>query len=204
MLSGAPENALAESQSTLLSSRGVWEHLEVFRSTGAVTWSVWENCELLPDWFTFCWCSRVRNHYSQKNQEVHSERVLTIKRAANLLCSPSVSLRTYHHALHGHWLTSPMSLIKNNEKLIGWSTMMTVRTMEIEHCHQPSNAAIWMILNRRSNLLTTCAGRSHYEVYVLHCPLNWAVLILSLYALHIQIPQIQLRWCHHHWWNAKH
>ena len=34
VLSGAPENALAESQSTLLSSRGVWDHLEVLGSTG--------------------------------------------------------------------------------------------------------------------------------------------------------------------------
>jgi len=32
VLSGAPENALAESESTLLSSRGAWEHLEVLRS----------------------------------------------------------------------------------------------------------------------------------------------------------------------------
>jgi hypothetical protein len=42
MLSGAPENALAESESTLLSSRGAWEHLEVLRSTGEVDRSVWE------------------------------------------------------------------------------------------------------------------------------------------------------------------
>ena len=36
----APENALAESESTLLSSRGAWEHLEVLRSTSEVDRSV--------------------------------------------------------------------------------------------------------------------------------------------------------------------
>jgi len=56
VLSGALDNALAESESTLLSSRGVWEHLQVLRSTGEVAQSVWEDCMLLPDRFTFCWC----------------------------------------------------------------------------------------------------------------------------------------------------
>jgi hypothetical protein len=36
VLAGASENALAECVSTLLSSRGVWEYLEVLRSTGDV------------------------------------------------------------------------------------------------------------------------------------------------------------------------
>jgi hypothetical protein len=44
VLSGAPENALAESKSTLLSSRGAWKHLEVLRSTREVDRSVWEVC----------------------------------------------------------------------------------------------------------------------------------------------------------------
>jgi hypothetical protein len=34
VLSGARENALAQSKSILQSSRGGWEHLEVLRSTG--------------------------------------------------------------------------------------------------------------------------------------------------------------------------
>ena len=51
---GAPENALAESENTLLSSRGAWEHLEVLRSTSEGDRSVWEVCVLLPDRFTFC------------------------------------------------------------------------------------------------------------------------------------------------------
>ena len=54
MLSEARENALVESESTLLSSRGVWEYLEVLRRTGEVTRSVWENCVWLPDQITFC------------------------------------------------------------------------------------------------------------------------------------------------------
>jgi hypothetical protein len=38
---GAPENALAESDHTLLSSRGTLNHLEVLRRTGEVDRSVW-------------------------------------------------------------------------------------------------------------------------------------------------------------------
>jgi len=49
VLSGALENALAESESTFLSSRGAWEHLEVLRSTDEVDWSVWEVSMWLPD-----------------------------------------------------------------------------------------------------------------------------------------------------------
>jgi hypothetical protein len=40
MLSEAAENALAQSESTLLSSRGVWERLKVLRSTGEVAGTV--------------------------------------------------------------------------------------------------------------------------------------------------------------------
>jgi hypothetical protein len=54
VLSGATENALAESKSILLSSRGAWEHLELVRGTGAVYGSVCEVCVWLPDRFTFC------------------------------------------------------------------------------------------------------------------------------------------------------
>jgi len=54
VLSGVPENALAESKSTVLSSRGTWEHLEVLRSTGEVDQSVWEVCVWLPDRFSIC------------------------------------------------------------------------------------------------------------------------------------------------------
>jgi hypothetical protein len=42
VLSGAPENALSESDSTLLSSRRTWEQLESLGSTGEVYRSVWE------------------------------------------------------------------------------------------------------------------------------------------------------------------
>ena len=48
-LSGAPENAFAESESTLQSSSGGWKHLEVLRSTGKGGRSVWEVCVWLPD-----------------------------------------------------------------------------------------------------------------------------------------------------------
>jgi hypothetical protein len=52
---GAPENALAESESTLVRPSGVWEHLEVLRRTGEVTRSLWEDCLLLLDQLGFCW-----------------------------------------------------------------------------------------------------------------------------------------------------
>ena len=42
VLSGARENALAESESTLHNSRGGWEHLEVPRSSGEGYRSVWD------------------------------------------------------------------------------------------------------------------------------------------------------------------
>jgi len=54
VLSGAPENTLAESESTLLRYMGVWEHLEVLRSTGVVAQRVWEDSILLPNQLTFC------------------------------------------------------------------------------------------------------------------------------------------------------
>jgi len=57
MLSEAPENALAQCESTLLSSRRAWMHMEVHRGTGEVDQSFWEVCVCLPDQFTFCWCS---------------------------------------------------------------------------------------------------------------------------------------------------
>ena len=57
VLSGARENALAESESTLQCSRGGWEHLEVLRSVGEGYRSVWEDCLRLPDRITFCWWS---------------------------------------------------------------------------------------------------------------------------------------------------
>jgi len=53
VLSEAHENALAESESTLRSSRGGWEHLEVLRSTGEGYRSVWEVCVWLLDRNTF-------------------------------------------------------------------------------------------------------------------------------------------------------
>jgi hypothetical protein len=52
VLSGVSVNALAESESTLLSSKGAWEHLALLGSTGEVYQSVWEVCMLLPDRFT--------------------------------------------------------------------------------------------------------------------------------------------------------
>jgi len=48
-LSGAPENALEESESALQSSRGAWKHLEVLRNTGEGYRSVWEVWVWLSD-----------------------------------------------------------------------------------------------------------------------------------------------------------
>jgi hypothetical protein len=49
VLSGAPESALAESEGTLLSSSGAWEHLELLRSTSEVYRSVKQVSVWLPD-----------------------------------------------------------------------------------------------------------------------------------------------------------
>jgi len=55
VLSGARQNALAQSESTLQSSKRGWEHLEVLRSTGKGYRSVCEVCIWHPNWITFCW-----------------------------------------------------------------------------------------------------------------------------------------------------
>jgi hypothetical protein len=57
VLSWLCDNALAQSESILQSSRVGWEHLEVLRSTGESYKSIWEVCVWLPDPITFCWWS---------------------------------------------------------------------------------------------------------------------------------------------------
>jgi hypothetical protein len=51
---GAPENSLAVSESTLLSSRGAWKHSEEFRSIGEGYRNLCKLCVSLSDLFTFC------------------------------------------------------------------------------------------------------------------------------------------------------
>jgi len=59
--------------------------------------------------------SQVRNHYSQKNQEAHSERILPFKQVANLHCPSSVCHPvTCHRASYGRWPMSPSSLMKQD------------------------------------------------------------------------------------------
>jgi len=60
--------------------------------------------------------SQVRNHYSQRNQEVHLERALTFKKAANLdcpsnVCLPNINLRASYYG----WLISLISSINQDE-----------------------------------------------------------------------------------------
>jgi hypothetical protein len=54
-LSVAHENAVAESESTLQSSRGSWKHLKELGSNVKGYRSVLEVCVYLSDWITFCW-----------------------------------------------------------------------------------------------------------------------------------------------------
>ena len=54
-LSGACANALADSEGTLESSYGGWEHLELLRSTGEGNRSVWEVCVCLLDRIAYFW-----------------------------------------------------------------------------------------------------------------------------------------------------
>jgi hypothetical protein len=53
VLAGASENGLAESESTLLGSRGAWVHLELLRSTGGDYGRVWEVSMWHPDRYIF-------------------------------------------------------------------------------------------------------------------------------------------------------
>jgi hypothetical protein len=64
VLSGACGNALAESESTLQSSRGGWKDLEVLWSTGEGYRGDREVCISLPDRITFCWCTLNSNSES--------------------------------------------------------------------------------------------------------------------------------------------
>jgi hypothetical protein len=85
---GAPENALAELESTLLCSRTMWKHLEVLRSTGEIAQSVWEDCMLHPDRFTFCWWPNVLGliwppQRSQKSAEKGSVMVSVMESRRN-------------------------------------------------------------------------------------------------------------------------
>lgn len=51
----APQNAVAQSESKLLSSRRANKNLEVFRRTGEVHQSLWKDCMWLPIRYSFCW-----------------------------------------------------------------------------------------------------------------------------------------------------
>jgi hypothetical protein len=57
VISAAPEHACAASGSTVVSSRGVWEHPEKLQSTGVGARCVWEDCMLLLNRFPFCLCA---------------------------------------------------------------------------------------------------------------------------------------------------
>jgi len=89
VLSGARENALEESETTLPSSRGGWEHLKVVRSTGEGYRSVWVVCVWLLDRITFCWCrhrstssaTAAGGEYSRKHYGWQWERWWTRKRS---------------------------------------------------------------------------------------------------------------------------
>jgi len=80
--------------------------------------------------------------------------------------------------------------------------MTTVRTPENPRYHPTSKKMIW-IINRISSVLVRRAGRSHYALQGFHCQRHGVLPILSLHALHFQIPQIYLRQWHHHCSNAK-
>jgi len=56
VLSCTPENALAESEWTLLRSRGACKCQELNRSTGGLNRSDWEYCMWLPHPLTLWWC----------------------------------------------------------------------------------------------------------------------------------------------------
>jgi len=75
VLSGARENALAQSESILQSSWGGWENLEVLRSTGEGYRSVSEVCVWLPDQITFSW-SRAPGDADWENLEMNLEAVI--------------------------------------------------------------------------------------------------------------------------------
>jgi len=78
VVSGAPGNNLAESESTLQSSREAWEHLKVLRSTGEGYRSDWELGVLHVDRYTFCWWSPSKLSSCQVVPTVHPSNTATI------------------------------------------------------------------------------------------------------------------------------
>ena len=79
--------------------------------------------------------------------------------------------------------------------------MMYVRTLDCPPYHLILKKTIW-ITNRRSYFYARRAGTSHYKLQVFNLQRNSAMPLLSLHALHFQIPAIQLGQRHHHCSNA--
>jgi len=134
VLSGAPENALAESESTLLISRGAWEDLELLGSTSEVYRSMWEVCMWLPDRFTFCRCPRY-----------------TCNRTWWCIWSPPGLLLTWALSIDMTlpiWLdwTHPCMLLHDQS-----SDLLTCRCQELWGIHDVTRGG-WMIHSWSSNI----------------------------------------------------
>jgi len=147
--------------------------------------------------------SQVTNHSSQMKVEVHHERALAFKKVANRRCPSNVSLPIiFHHGFCYGWLMTLISLFKqddntnqeigdddkeNHTELTAWFNM---KEDDLDH-------------NRRFCCFARRAWTRLHEIQKFHCERNGAVLILSLYALHHQIPEMQVGQWHQHCSNAK-
>ena len=90
VLSGACENALAQSVITLQSSRGGWEHLEVHRSTGVGYQSVCELCIWLLERIKFCWCTTQIVAHKPTKHKLNSFQYNYIKLSIVTLCQTTL------------------------------------------------------------------------------------------------------------------
>jgi len=113
--------------------------------------------------------SQVRKHHSQKNHEVHLERAITFKKAANLHWNRIFAFQFsafVHHIADGSW---PGDHQRSRMTIPIRGSMMTkVRTPESPTYHWTSKKAIY-ITSKRSNILARRTETSHCELQGFHC-----------------------------------
>jgi len=71
------------------------------------------------------------------------------------------------------------------------SMIMNVRIPESQHCNLTLKNTICIIINRKSYCNARCAGTSREKPEEFQCWSDRAVLILSVHAVHFQVPKIQ-------------
>jgi len=129
--------------------------------------------------------SKVRNHYSQKNQEAHIERALAFKKAANLHCPSNVCIPIiFLRASHCGWLIRPSSFINQDDETVqeigddnSEDTGELTTSSEIEEDNLDHQQEVLHLgqSRRDKSVCTTCLPlpkkRSHADAVIVRPPL---------------------------------